>query len=417
MKKVHKMDDGQNLKKNYIEIFLIIIFLLYSVNFYGIGYYILLLSLPIFIIYSRRQVFNRIYLITLFILFIFGITFSLSGYAFDLIGIDTAITIIVFPMILYMLGYKIGATDISYYKSYRILFIIIFSLSIFILLSYMKTISIFGNLEGAKNVFGERSLMDVWGKDDIKATVVTVYLSFSLAILPTFFIKNCNIKRKKSIILKFIVLLCFLISLYITAQMASRTSIIIIILSLVANYLLINKFSFKRILLPFVYVLGLIVMWFLFNLDILGVKTWWVQTSVYDRFQSSGLESSRYDAWNDVMVNMFDYPLGGRKINLSISYAHNLWLDVAYDVGVIPFILLIGFTIFSVFSFLRFIRLDHPIYLKSLLISIYVAFLIIFMTEPVLATKERFYFIIFCLIVGITQGLNVNFKKVKSDDS
>src|SRR5699024_3770554 len=407
------MDDGQNFKKHYIEILLIAILILYSVNFNGIGFLIMMIFLPIYIIYSWKQYFNKTYLISLFILVLFGVTFSLSVYSFGLMVINTIIATVVFPIVLYGVGYMIGETDTYYTKSYKTIFILFVLLNIFILLSYVKTISVFGSLEGAKSIYQERALIDVWGKDSIKATVVTVYLSFSLAVFPAFFIKNPKIKKGKILLLKTIIMFCALSSFYITAQMASRTSIIIIGLSSLMIYLFLHGFSLKKIIIPIITLLGIILMWVLFQSNIFGIKTWWSQTSVYNRFQSSGLESSRYDAWKEVIKNMFNYPLGGRKIDISISYAHNLWLDVVYDAGVLPFILLIAFTLIAAFSLVRFIRLDFPVFLKALLISIYVAFFTIFMTEPILATKERFYFTVFCLIVGVTQGLNMNFQKRK----
>src|SRR5699024_256622 len=106
----------------------------------------------------------------------------------------------------------------------------------------------------------------------------------------------------------------------------------------------------------------------------------------------------------EVIKGLIAHPMGGRETDISLSYAHNLWFDVAYDAGVVPFILLLFFSLLSYLSLVKLSLLDHPSFIKVLFICIYTGFFVIFMTEPIMASTERFYFVIFCLISGITQG-------------
>jgi len=60
------------------------------------------------------------------------------------------------------------------------------------------------------------------------------------------------------------------------------------------------------------------------------------------RFQSVGLGTNgRSDAWGRMLTHFFDQPFGGRQQNLGgLSYAHNLWLDVTNDSGLLSVLIL-----------------------------------------------------------------------------
>jgi hypothetical protein len=72
---------------------------------------------------------------------------------------------------------------------------------------------------------------------------------------------------------------------------------------------------------------------------------WLFQTQVQlalFRFQTVGLGTNgRAEAWRSVMTHLFDQPFGGRHYNLAgLSFAHNLWFDVANDSGLVSVLLL-----------------------------------------------------------------------------
>ena len=136
------------------------------------------------------------------------------------------------------------------------------------------------------------------------------------------------------------------------------------------------------------------------------MKTAYEETVIYERFQESGLESARYDAWEQVLTNFFAYPLGRREIDLKLGYAHNLWLDVVYDVGWIAGVLLIVFMVISLIVLFKFMKFNHPLYLKAIMLLTFVGFYIFFMTEPTLSGGQRVYFVLYTFFVGILVGLN-----------
>src|SRR5699024_1224586 len=142
----------------------------------------------------------------------------------------------------------------------------------------------YGSLDTAIYVFGERTLLNFWGTDNYKATVVTAFLAITLASFPVILIKEKTPFKIKHIT-KMTMLFTFIASLFITIPMGSRTSIVIIVISIVIVFLFNNLKSIKKILSLFIYILLLGISYILYLKDILGVRTFFMQTAVYKRFE------------------------------------------------------------------------------------------------------------------------------------
>src|SRR5699024_9631435 len=281
---------------------------------------------------------------------------------------------------------------------------IIFVSFIYMFLNYFNTISLYGSLETAKLSLGGRALIDFWDNTERPATFVIVSLSFGLAAIPTLFFNIEKLGKKLNFFIKISLLFVFFTSLYLSIQLGSRTSVIIIIVSLIVVQLALFKFTFRTLINYILIFICLGISKYLFEANVFDLKEMWINSQLYERFQSSGMGSSRFFAWKEVLIGIFNYPLGGRKSLSSLEYVHNLWLDVANDVGIFPLALIIIFTAFSITSLLKFIiSKQHPVLIKPLFLSILV---ISFMTEPILKTQEIFLFVFFYLIVGLLQGLN-----------
>jgi O-antigen ligase/polysaccharide polymerase Wzy-like membrane protein len=102
------------------------------------------------------------------------------------------------------------------------------------------------------------------------------------------------------------------------------------------------------------------------------------------RFEERGLGTDRYEAWRRMLEGMFAHPFGGRGVSLpGLLYAHNLWLDVAYETGLVPLGLLVLFHLAHVGSLYRLLRRDVTL-LALLLACSAASFLMTFLVEPAL---------------------------------
>lgn len=108
--------------------------------------------------------------------------------------------------------------------------------------------------------------------------------------------------------------------------------------------------------------------------------------SIYQRFAEQGLNTPRYELWGRGAAGLLDSPMGGRSTDLGGErFVHNLWLDVAYDSGVIPFSMLTLFALLHLPAVKRgFQRLSSRT--SRLTVSaVGSAFAVAFMTEPVMS--------------------------------
>lgn len=102
-----------------------------------------------------------------------------------------------------------------------------------------------------------------------------------------------------------------------------------------------------------------------------------------ERFVERGVETERYAAWSAVVASLPQHPFGGRTADLAgLNYAHNLWLDVAVDSGVLPALLLLAFQASHAGAVKRLIRSEGPSPVRVALIGLGVSFLATFLVEP-----------------------------------
>jgi hypothetical protein len=104
------------------------------------------------------------------------------------------------------------------------------------------------------------------------------------------------------------------------------------------------------------------------------------------RFTEYGVDSGgRTQAWMNILTGIWSHPWGGREIDLAgLNYAHNLWLDVAYDAGLIPAMLLVTFHAAHVRRLMKLSKRGLSPLLLLVLTATSAAFLTIAVGEPVL---------------------------------
>lgn len=397
------MKTNRNYFFEFIFIFALIFYTIDTTEVWGFRLFLVVAPFTLMYFFSRKI--SKDFLITGIFLLLFSVTFSLIMYGHGYTGKGLIPVYLLFPFLAFIGGYFISETDKSYRKVYSIVFLFMIATTGFVFLSYLQTISVYGSLENVTNVLGGRLIASFWDvSSPIRATSMAVMLLFGLSLLPTVLVATP--KSKWFLGAKILTVVSFITSMIMALQVGSRTSVMVAVISLIAYILFVGKFNLKKIygILSIALVGG--IGRYLFNRDIFNMKTAYEETVIYERFQESGLESARYDAWEQVLTNFFAYPLGRREIDLKLGYAHNLWLDVVYDVGWIAGVLLIVFMVISLIVLFKFMKFNHPLYLKAIMLLTFVGFYIFFMTEPTLSGGQRVYFVLYTFFVGILVGLN-----------
>ncbi len=124
-----------------------------------------------------------------------------------------------------------------------------------------------------------------------------------------------------------------------------------------------------------------------------------------ERFQKQGVETARYEQWGRVLLGFFDHWDGGRAIPLTASFAHNLWLDAAWDTGPVPCILLVLFHVSAILPIVACCRARVDLGPRLVIAGVGCAFFSSAFSEPVLSFPIM-YFAFSCYYAGLGLGLS-----------
>jgi hypothetical protein len=221
--------------------------------------------------------------------------------------------------------------------------------------------------------------------------------------------------RGSILLLTILIFVCM--SLYSSISLGARTPIIVLLLSVIATLIftlskdleLSGNIGYGYIYIVFYFFIGFIF-YLLLSSDYIDTLT---SMGIGSRLQSQGLETPRYEAWQQAISQMWDFPWGGRSLKLDIEFVHNLWLDQMYDAGILPMLLLLTFHIAQIPVIIRFLKLKLPIIIHVFVLCTIFAFLAAFMQAPVIQANPLF-FAISCFSFGTWARLTCDFKYTKS---
>ncbi|PFY35240.1 hypothetical protein COL48_00530 [Bacillus toyonensis] len=396
-------------KGKKIQILYFFALVLYCLNFRGEGIFIPFLLLPFLLIHLIFYRFNIRYFSILGIIIAFSTIFTLTMNSYGYISSSfNFYSYLLYPVCLFMLGELVARKDGADHEMvYNIIFGIIFSFVLFSFLSLMKTMNSYGDMDVATKALNGRYVLNIWNDGLISATGFNTYLSFGLIMLPICFMSFKELRYGK--IMKFFCVLSFMISLYGIITLANRTGFVLILVSIIAVSLLVGKVTYLKIIKWFFGVLFVSLINFLYENN-MSIKYFLLQYPLFSRFNEMNMGNDpRFETWKEALQGLFINPTGGRKTSLSLNYAHNMWLDVGYDVGMLSFFLLGLITFLALLALRNFVKSNQPILLKALIVGLYTAMFLTFMVEPIFQGWFT-YFTIFCFVFGLTHGLNFNYR-------
>ena len=117
------------------------------------------------------------------------------------------------------------------------------------------------------------------------------------------------------------------------------------------------------------------------------VKDTSVVTAFIENLGKGGgiLNNVRFSAQRSALSQLFDYPMGGRQMELGREFCHNTWLDMANAAGVIPFFAFALYTLYSLISLFRFLlKKNISPEVKMMMAGLYTAFFLYLSVEPAL---------------------------------
>lgn len=320
------------------------------------------------------------------------IAFSITYYINLLLYSQDVSEISLFCIISYFIGILIICLSKNINKDIKI-YIYSIALGFFIhaMLNY------FTNL-GTTN----RNTIDIWRKTVKSATLQATMLTMIMGT--SFFSLFCVKKRLYKIILG----ICIILSLCYDMVLATRTLLVVSIISFVVSWIIFinskenKKYLFKSIIILLVFI-EIITIIFVTNLG--GIREKIEDSNLVKRINRTDTinsDKSRVNTFFLSIKTIFDYPFGGNNDKIgNLKYSHNMWLDVAKEAGIIPFLLLCLFFIINLRNLIKIIlNKKEDLNIKILLVGLYVAVLLNLSVEPILQ-GEPLFLIMFCMIMGM----------------
>jgi len=372
-----------------------VLLFLFSNNFFSYANYIVLIMMVYEIIVRRKL---SIVKTPAFAFLVAGslMFMLLSLYNSYEISASTFMLRFVTPIFLFYIGYTRGLLG---YDSLKLdILVIMFATLIHGLLNVLT------NRNVNVLLINGRPYQDIYG-GPISATLQNLMFVLSSSLLFYFLVYE---KKKK---LKIIAIIAILCGVYGSIANASRTLLYVtalvffmcLFLHMILTHNIVSGIMRAVIICIVLYLIVILVVW----LNLFGVQEWFMNTPL-GRREATALPSSsvsqnmRWKYAGDILALLPQYPLG--KIPYG-NYAHNLWVDIAKETGIIPFVLYILFAVASLAEGVKYFFLEKKNPERAVTIAaVMVAYLLVFFTEPIMEGSPM-TFAIFCFIVGGVSSL------------
>ncbi len=368
---------------------LILFFLMvYLINPFGYGNYsfFLLFSLLLF-----DKLLGKYFDKNSLILLAFSLTYVAIIYQYQgvyNVGNSNMIVYLIAPIMMYEVGKFFQNKYCNGNSFYKITFIILIMFSFIAFVSIALDIYQVG-FKGSRNII----LLNYDSSVKKSATLINSMISPFLALFGTLFIPAKLMERDY----KKVYLLFSIIALLFSIRLGSRTGLIIFILSFILNYLFFIRFisTKKKVICT---VLFLILSFVAFNVSIKGNSDLFY--SYQDRLESDEYGSTtaggRTKLWSVGIENLVNYPMGAVVYDRDLSYSHNFWLDIGRVAGVIPMFFMLVFCIKMLYVLYKLVKIRSiSLYKRSVFLSLNIAFLSIFLVEPILEAYFAFLSVYF----------------------
>ncbi len=342
-----------------------------------------------------------------FLLTIFSLIYG-AFYALDPeFGLQFILIYGVFPPTFYLLGKYLSnkvTTEENLFKSLiTVGFLLSFSALISVLVSIMA--DGFGQID--------RSLPMIWGDQVVSATIMGSYFVLNMCIPALLIVRQIKI----SLIMRIVMIVVFVLSLLCILRIGTRTQIVISLFTLLAALIfIIPKQSLKKNVIMFSIFIGGIIL--LIQNVKFDLSSDWLSAFADRMENNNGADiasgGGRTSRWVKSMEYLFKKPLGWDVEEF--GHSHNLWLDVLRASGVLPFLLLIIFSIRSVIKVKKISSLNKKLLSFFNQIRIYtLALLLLFMVEPIFEGMFA-TFIVFCFLIGVITKFDSRYKLTKKEE-
>ncbi len=347
-------------------------------------------------------------------------------YYFGFIKIFAFIKEPLFLLSSYLFGHFLGRTRLPNWQG-NIIYILLAMVSGFVIFAFLSiylapNVSMYASQVVGEAKAGRTGVMIWTGKAGGFGPILGIQGNLGSAFLPVLLFGAVHelFKTKKQILWLMGVASIFILSgFYTNVLLKNRGPFVIIagLMAVISVYTFLftpNRLTPKKLVQKIIIVLAGITLTTgmvgnLPNTDDLN------HLAVVSRFTQEGHSSPRTLFWKNCIKIIAEHPMGGRRDFFGHEFAHNIWLDVGYDSGVIAMVFLMLFHIihFKAMFTLVFGRLPiHPAVISAMIVMFLIIFISLF-TEPVGKGYTIYYAMtfFFCGLLKRMTADGLNFKK------
>lgn len=318
----------------------------------------------------------------------------LAGISYALIGMRTIVGVYhhgILPVIAFAIGWIIaeGSSDKQIQDG---------------ILALTVGFGVYATLNMLVNVGNSRyRLIDFWTGKYRAATGSGALNTMTISVMPYI------LKFEKRVAVKFLFFALFLATIQYMFMLGTRTQFAILLLIAIFAVL---QFAYRKqgitgILKCIVIVAVIILIAFLFyHFDILSIRSFILSTNLAARYEHraslENADSFRVKSFWAGLRELFQYPLGGRRGRV---YRHNMWLDVGRVSGIIPFSLLLAYSIKNIANAISIWNNKNILLsLRYLLLFLYIGAYVNCFVEPVWEGTLNF-FLALCVVDGMVSAM------------
>ncbi|MGM0792397.1 MAG: hypothetical protein ACQEUD_20050 [Bacillota bacterium] len=384
-------------KSKILDLIWLTVIFLFSINLLNKTNYIFLalLFVGLLIVDYRKLRFK--FTLDFIILSLFSLSYYIIFINYNETGINTMLFYLIGPVAAFFIGYFIVERESNFIlKTFLVIILGNFLYGSLNMITYFNTF-------GFNSV--ERYVPDFWSGHEIGATLQGTYFTLVSSLL---FFSFLLIKKRNKKVLSITIFFGTIFSIYSSLILGNRTLILVTVLVFGVNiivFLILNKSNTLRNLKIFIFLmLFILILFVIYSNNIIGIRDFILNSQLNNRLDEgvSLADDPRLIAYNKAISQILTYPFGGYQMDIGgVSYVHNLWLDVSYATGIIPFFLLLLFSIKSILNLMYIIKNNsEDILFKVFVISIFLGYLLNFMVEPILEGVP-YMFLSFCLLAGM----------------
>lgn len=248
-----------------------------------------------------------------------------------------------------------------------------------------------------------RNTVDYWTGEVVVATDQALLVTMAIGVFCVWLCGDSKIWKKVFSLFGLILIFVY------NFVLAGRTIILLTAITMFIAFMFVQMHTnsssriIKRYLFLSIALFGILL---LFLNNVWGMRDWILDSNLNNRFEAQDYVSDiRVERKLIYITRMLEFPFGGGGLRAAVGgHAHELYLDVLSDIGLLGYVLVIAVVLIGNFSAFRVFMTDRlSVETRNLILCVFVGINIVFFLEPIIQ-GEPWLFCIFCFLIGIMRS-------------